>query len=177
MPNWVIYSLSTGRVRRIYSAAVGPTAPKTVAGEGVLPLFAGIDLPAAQARVTSATGKTPSGDRYCIIDAGNNILGAIIGDPALDSVANCTLVAHDSADTRWFYNGTTFTAPFSWGIAKTDLPIAVGGSAAATAQNVFGIVGASSSDTNIATVTISIQTVTVHGIAAGTATISVHDNR
>ncbi len=55
---------------------------------------------------------TASLDRYCVIDAQNNILMAVYADPACgDGYAGCTLVPHLTADSSWTYDGVTFTPP------------------------------------------------------------------
>ena len=57
---------------------------------------------------------TPTQDRYCIIDAVGNIVGAVIADPSCGDSgehfgAGFQLVAHQTADERWTYANGVFT--------------------------------------------------------------------
>jgi hypothetical protein len=117
----IVYSTATGRVRRVvdpqkivtnviaFVAQAGAQAGESTlvynnTGTG--------NLSAWQAAVNAKTLKTPTGDRYCIIDAGNNIVGVCFADPLCgDAVPGCTLVQHDTAGPGWTYSGTTFTPP------------------------------------------------------------------
>jgi hypothetical protein len=101
----IVYSIATGRVRRI----VTPSSHLTNhSGEEQLTVataqyqaFAGPDD--IQAFVNTSTGLTPSGDRYVSVDASFNVLSAHIADPACGDVAPQTglpLVAHATANTR-----------------------------------------------------------------------------
>ena len=59
---------------------------------------------------------TPTQDRYCIIDAVGNIVGAVIADPSCGDSgehfgAGFQLIAHQSADERWTYANGVFTPP------------------------------------------------------------------
>lgn len=121
----IVYSVATGRVRRV----VGPQkiVPSVIqflaqanlrAGEAamVYTKTGNDNVNAWQAAVNAKTGKTPSGDRYCVIDAGNNIIGVVIADPACgDGVPNCTLVAHPIAgpNAGWTYLAGVFTHTYS----------------------------------------------------------------
>lgn len=124
----IVYSVATGRVRRVIDPnAIVPNViaflaqAKAGAGEAVMVYNkqgSGADTLAAwQSAVTTLTGKTPANDRYCIIDANNNIIGSLIADPSCgDAVPNCTLVAHATADQTW-----TFTPPNIF-VAPATLP-------------------------------------------------------
>lgn len=119
----IVYSIATGRVRRV----VDPQAnvpnviaflaqAKAGAGEAVLVYTKqgnGLDnLLSWQAAVTAHTGITPANDRYCVIDANSNIVSAIIADPACgDGYSGYTLVANAAADSSWTYANGTFTPP------------------------------------------------------------------
>jgi len=120
----IVYSAATGRVRRVIdpNAAVPNVITflaqaKARPGEAVMAYTkqgGGADTLAAwQAAVTTLTGKTPTNDRYCVIDANNNIVGVVNADPLCgDAVPNCTLVAHATADQTWtFTPPNIFTAP------------------------------------------------------------------
>jgi len=118
----IIYSKATGRVRRVIdpNAAVANAIQFIAQGkagpnEGTLLYTKQVtnDLNAWQAAVTAATSKVPASDRYCIIDANNNIVGAILADPLCgDAVPNCTLVQHDIADQTWVFTPpSTFVPP------------------------------------------------------------------
>lgn len=125
----IVYSKATGRVRRV----VDPEADvpnviaflaqaKAGAGEAVLVYTKagnGQDTLAAwQAAINVHTGLNPDtaqADWYVEVDSQNNILTWHIADPAcgdLPTIAGATLVqAPWGTDSRWTYNGTTFTAP------------------------------------------------------------------
>ena len=119
----IVYSVATGRVRRV----VDPQAnvpnviaflaqAKANAGEAVLVYNKqgnGADtLPAWQAAVNAHTGLTPGNDRYVAVDALNNIVWAGLADPACgDGFPGTTLIANATADPNWTYNGLTFTPP------------------------------------------------------------------
>lgn len=135
----IVYSIATGRVRRV----VDPQAsvPNVIAflaqagasaGEAVLVYNKqgnGADtLPAWQAAVNAHTGlsvafppNAMATDWYCGVDQNNNIQNWGIFDPACgDSLPGLTLVnAPFGADSRWTYNGTTFTAPILLKHAQT----------------------------------------------------------
>lgn len=70
----------------------------------------------------------------------------------------------------------TVTAP-ALTVSPTSASLAVGASVQLTASNVSGTLGASSSATGVASVNISGNVVTVRGVAAGTAVITVRDSR
>lgn len=122
----IIYSTATGRVRRVvdpqgnvanvlqFLASVGAQA-----GEKAI-LYTkqgnGQDMVMAwQAAATANSSLTPANDRFCVIDAGNNIIGVFVGDLSCNDGAaypNCTFVAHPTADPRWtFASPGTFTPP------------------------------------------------------------------
>lgn len=113
----ITYSVATGRVRRVLDPqAAVPNVIQFLAqavlaaGEAamVYTKTGANDLSAWQSAVNVRTGKTPSADRYCIIDAGSNIIGFLIADPACgDSIVGCTLAAHALACPG---NGWTFAA-------------------------------------------------------------------
>src|SRR6266436_1448057 len=92
----IVYSVATGRVRRVIDPqAVTPNAiaylnqVAVTAGEARL-LYAkqggGADtLSAWQAAVNAHTGLNPDvsqADWHCVIDGANNVLGALLADPA-----------------------------------------------------------------------------------------------
>jgi len=118
----IIYSVATGRVRRVIDPQANvPNVIQFLAraggllGEAVL-VYTKIgqdDLNAWQAAVNAHTGRIPANDRYCIIDQTNAIVGAVIADPSCgDGYPNCILVAHPTADSRWtFTPPNTFVAP------------------------------------------------------------------
>jgi hypothetical protein len=100
----IVYSIATGRVRRIVTPS--SNLPKH-SGEAQLTVstaqyqaFSGPD--AIQAFVNVSTGKTPSGDRYVSVDQSFNVLSAHIADPACGDVApqagRLPLVAHATAN-------------------------------------------------------------------------------
>ena len=121
----ITYSVATGRVRRVLDPQVN--VPNVIAFLAQAKLSAGEaamvysktgadDLNAWQAAANAHTGLTPSGDRYCIIDAGNNIVGVVIADPACgDGIPGCTLVAHAIAGpgAGWTYSAGTFTHTYT----------------------------------------------------------------
>lgn len=123
----IIYSLATGRVRRVIDPQV--VVPNVVAflaqagavaGEGTLAYTKvgnGQDtLNAWQAAVNAHTGKDPvaaQADWYVGVDGQNVIRDWIIADAACgDSLPGLTLVSAPwGADSRWTYDGATFTPP------------------------------------------------------------------
>lgn len=119
----IVYSVATGRVRRVVDPQVNVpnvvaflAQAKAGAGEAVLVYTKqgnGLDnLLSWQAAVTAHTGVTPANDRYCVIDANSKIVSAIIADPACgDGYAGHTLVAHANADPSWTYISGVFTRP------------------------------------------------------------------
>lgn len=123
----IVYSVATGRVRRVIDPqAVTPNViaylnqVTITAGEARLVYNkqgSGADtLLAWQAAVNAHTGLAPDAnqnDWYCGVDVGNNIQWWGMADPASgDSIAGLTLVSAPwGVDSRWTYNGTTFTAP------------------------------------------------------------------
>lgn len=121
----IVYSVATGRVRRVVDPqAAVPNVIQFLAQAKLGPGEAAMvytktgtdNVIAWQAAVNAKTGKTPTGDRYCVIDAGNNILGSLIADPACgDSVPGCTLAAHATAGpgAGWTFAAGTFTHTYS----------------------------------------------------------------
>lgn len=116
----LVYSLSTGRVRRwLVPDADGNVDAGLSAGEAVLrvPRGHGGALPLMQAHATANGGRTPLADRYVMVDRRTScIVGAVICDPACgDRVPGVFLVQHDTADASWGFawtkDGATFTAP------------------------------------------------------------------
>ncbi len=85
----IIYSIATGRLRRVVTPSSNLVKHS---GEGQLAVstaqynsFAGLDD--IQAFVNALTGLTPSDDRYVSVDASYNVLSAHIADPACGDVA------------------------------------------------------------------------------------------
>jgi hypothetical protein len=121
----IVYSAATGRVRRVLdpqkivpNVVAFLTQANLRAGEAAMVYTkTGADhVNAWQAAVTALTGKTPSGDRYCVIDAGNNIVGVVVADPACgDGFPNCTLAAHPAAapGAGWTYAAGVFTHTYT----------------------------------------------------------------
>lgn len=124
----IVYSLATGRVRRVIdpqenvpSALAFLEQCGIVSGEGRIvynKLGGGQDTLAAwQAAVNNVTGKNPDSaqsDWYCVIDANNNIATSIIADPTCgDGYTGYTLVnAPWGANPAWTYTPpSTFTPP------------------------------------------------------------------
>lgn len=123
----IVYSVATGRVRRVVDpqanvpnilAFLASVAAK--AGEATLVYTkqgAGADtLPAWQTTVNAHTLLDPDvlkADWYCGVDALNAIKWSGVCDPLCgDRVAGLTLIkAPWGADSLWTYNGITFTAP------------------------------------------------------------------
>lgn len=112
-----------GELRMVYNKVGGVANDTIYAWQAAASLQSGLiptplhpDVQAyvlAKAAAASKTLTTVS-DWYCVIDANNNILSGGYCDPAAgDSApAGCTLVACPQlADSRWTYNGTTFTPP------------------------------------------------------------------
>jgi hypothetical protein len=101
----IVYSIATGRVRRIVTPSSNLA---THSGEGQLTvstaqyqLFTGPND--IQTFVNTSTGLTPSGDRYVSVDQSFNVLSAHIADPGCGDVAPQTglpLVAHATANAR-----------------------------------------------------------------------------
>lgn len=97
----IIYSIATGRVRRIIAPSSGHPLH---AGEAILKAtdsqYLAFTSPGAiQSFVNAATGKVPSGDRYVLVDNGSNVVNAVIADPLSGDTApaGLTLVAHATA--------------------------------------------------------------------------------
>lgn len=121
----IVYSVATGRVRRVLDPQkVVPNVVQFLAqanlraGEAamVYTKTGANNISAWQAAVNAQTGKTPSGDRYCVIDAGNNIVGVVIADPTCgDGYPSCTLVAHPTAcpGAGWTYAAGVFTHTYT----------------------------------------------------------------
>lgn len=124
VPSWasqigVVYSKSTGRIRSV----IVPTKDseldsfKPQAGEEILKFvnngpFATLD--ALQTSVTTVTGKVPVSDRYAVVSATGAVVGAIIADPALDSIKGFQLIQSDVAGPGWTYSpGIGFIKPVS----------------------------------------------------------------
>ena len=125
----IIYSIATGRVRRVLDpqanvpnviAFLAQAGAKT--GESVMVYTkTGADsIITWQAAVNAHTGKTVayppdaiSTDWYCGIDVGNLIQWWGLADPACnDAYPGLTLIAAPfGADNRWTYNGSTFAPP------------------------------------------------------------------
>ena len=111
----VVYSLATGRIRRIVGSDIDDEVKSAGigTGEGFLHVSkkdAG-DQDKLQAMITALAGKTPTSDRYVIVQ-GSAVLGAILADPACnDAMPGCQLIQHDLADPRWTYNGSSFVPP------------------------------------------------------------------
>lgn len=121
----IVYSAATGRVRRVLDpqkvvANVIQFLAQANLGVGEAAMVytkTGADnVTAWQAAANAHTGLTPTADRYCVIDAGNNIVGTVIADPACgDGYPNCTLVAHPIAGpgAGWTYSAGVFTHAYT----------------------------------------------------------------
>ena len=120
----VVYSIATGRVRRVVDANLDVSNVLALraqvsahAGEGLLIYTkqgGGQDtLIAWQSAVSTATGKTPVNDRSCVIDSSTNgVVGVVLADPACgDGYAGDTLVQDAVAGLGYTYNGSMFFPP------------------------------------------------------------------
>jgi hypothetical protein len=120
MARAVIYSATTGRVRRIVLSDPSTSAqdlPPNLsrAGEAVLETDQPGDLNAMQALVTAETGLTPIDDRYALFDKDGNVIGAVIACPGCgDKVEHTGAVSwakHPTAGIGWRHDGRDFVAP------------------------------------------------------------------
>lgn len=81
---------------------------------------------AVAAAIQAALGKPPGNPACCVVDQTNIVIGAIMADPAIDSIPGATLVqAYAPIPIGSTYDPTTglFTAPgftTAGGISKTD---------------------------------------------------------
>jgi hypothetical protein len=127
----IVYSVATGRVRRVLDPeAAVPNVLTFLAecgagtGEAAMAYTKqgnGLDTAVSwQAVVNAHTGlsvafpaNSSATDWYCGVDGSNVIKWWGLADPACgDSFPDLTLVnAPFGADSRWTYNGATFTAP------------------------------------------------------------------
>jgi len=102
----VIYSKATGRIRWEFHPDNDEQLNdvRLLEGEAVL-ILKNSDkalLPNLQNKINKKTGKTPTDDRYAIVDKDNNVIGAIIADPSCgDEVKDCELIAHPTAGSGW----------------------------------------------------------------------------
>lgn len=108
MTTIVKYSLRTGRVRIIIIDDVKEDALiarfPTGLGEGVIGVTGdSLDLDSIQAQVNIETGKTPTNDRYCVLDSQSVVQSFILGDTACgDSVESpLSMVPHATANVGW----------------------------------------------------------------------------
>jgi hypothetical protein len=106
----VVYSVATGRVRRIYLSNRDDEIKRddSRTGEAFLHVDStdakvARDLDGLQGLVNAQTGKVPAGDRYVVVQDGI-VKGAIIADPACgDSLPRSQLIQHETADERWSF--------------------------------------------------------------------------
>lgn len=123
----IVYSTATGRVRRVVDPQVN--VPNVIAFLQGIPIGPGEarllynkvgngadNVFAWQAAVNVVTLLAPENDRFCAIDANNQIVGFFLGDLACGDgpnlFPNCTFVPHPSADPTWtFTPPNTFTVP------------------------------------------------------------------
>jgi hypothetical protein len=114
----VVYSIATGRVRRVYISNRDDEIKRSDARPGEA--FIHVDtanakvarnLEGLQALVNAATGKVPASDRYVLVQDGK-VIGAIIADPTCgDSLPRVQLIQHDTADEGWSFDGTKLVPP------------------------------------------------------------------
>jgi hypothetical protein len=114
----VFYSLSTGRVRWILSADNDAALLRTGPGPGedklILDKAQGWDLPTLQARVSDATGKLPADDRFAIVNAVGQVVGAVIADPdgtGDRAPSGHRLLRHAEAGRGWICIGDVCVPP------------------------------------------------------------------
>ena len=88
------------------------------------------------------------------------------------SVGTATVTIRDSEDRR----RVTVTVTPAISVSPASVSVPVGGNAAVSVTNANGTVTATSSNTAIATVSYAAGTATIHGVAAGTATITIRDS-
>jgi hypothetical protein len=126
----IVYSIATGRVRRV--ADPQATVPNVIAFLNQVSIHAGEarivynkqgngadDVNAWQGAVNNVTGKSlafgqDAGDTYAEIDGANNIVSVHVADPACGDgpVSGVALVlAPAGCSTNWTYDGATFTPP------------------------------------------------------------------
>jgi hypothetical protein len=114
----VVYSIATGRVRRIYISNRDDEIKRDDSRTGEA--FLHVDsadakvargLDGLQGLVNAVTGKVPASDRYVVVQDGN-IVGAIIADPACgDALPRSLLIQHDTADDTWMFDGEKLVPP------------------------------------------------------------------
>lgn len=114
----VIYSQNTGRVRCIIVPDKDSELDnaKLAPGEALHKVDKAqiSDVSAAQASVSAVSGKVPSSDRYAVVSDTGAVVGAIIADPAIDSIKGFQLIQSDDAGPGWTYSADTgFTKPVS----------------------------------------------------------------
>src|SRR3954467_3125814 len=61
---------------------------------------------AVNTAVTTASGKAPGDPRCAVISSAGNVVGVILADPAIDSVAGMTLVSSPIANIGWAWTSS-----------------------------------------------------------------------
>lgn len=117
----VFYSKTTGRIRWVLDPDSDREIQNIVSknpGEAVLllPRNQNVPIDKLQVIINSKTGKTPTNDRYIVVDPKTgNVENMIIADPdgCGDKIDGKLLIQHATADQRWHYDpiAKTLSAP------------------------------------------------------------------
>ena len=91
--------------------------------------------------------------------------------------AGTAVVAISDGKTTRNVNVTVTAPTLALAVSPSTLSVAAGSSGTLTASRVSGTLSASSSNTGVATVSVAGAVVTVRGIAAGTAVVTVKDSK
>jgi hypothetical protein len=111
----VIYSINTGRIRWEFHPDYDEQLDdiNLLDGEAVLILDNSEKalLPDLQDKISKKIGKTPTDDRFVVVDKNNNVVSIVIADPNIDSIPEHQLIPHATANLGWKLDKGTLKEP------------------------------------------------------------------
>lgn len=111
----IVYAIGSAQVRRFIYPTLSDAEIDSVplnAGEAVTRCSRGPYVStiawqnAVNLAVTNAAGKAPGDPRCCVISASGSVVGVILADPAIDTVAGMTLVSSPQANIGWTWTSS-----------------------------------------------------------------------
>ena len=155
------FSTRTVAVTVTPGLAVSPSAVQLAAGSN-----ATVSVTNATGTVTASSSNTSIAT--VVYAAGTATIRGVAAGSAMVTIA-------DSVNSRQVV--VTVSAATTLTVTPTSVTVPVGSDAAVGVSNANGAVTVSSSNTSIATVSYAAGTATIHGVAVGSASISVRDSQ